>query len=87
VKDSSLPPLFCECLLLWAWLRATQQAMPPDWLLPPLSCDRPSFLARQQGTLQAQATQRFRLVMRSLQLSCAHDVLRATHPGWAIELG
>jgi hypothetical protein len=43
------------------------------------------FLA---GTLPAQATRRFRwLMLPSFQLSFARDVLPATRPGWAIELG
>jgi hypothetical protein len=66
-----------------------QQAMQPDWLRcqPPLSCDRASLLVYQQGTPQAQATQRFRWSMPPFQLSCARDVLPATRPVWAIELG
>jgi hypothetical protein len=66
--------------------------MLPGWLLgwPPLFCDRASPLVHRQGTLRAQATQWFRWLMPSFQLSCACDVLparlRATRPGWATEL-
>jgi hypothetical protein len=90
-----LSPLFSECLLLWAQLRATQQvkAIQPDWLLPqpPLFCDR-AWPVKSRAPQQAKTMQRFRLVMPSFELSCACDVLpakallQATRPGWATEL-
>ena len=91
VKDSLLSPLFCEYLLLWAWLQATQ----PDWLLcqPRLFCDRAWLSVKSRAPQQARRMQRFRLVMPSFELSCACDVLpgkallRATRPAWAIVLG
>ena len=89
VKDSSLPPLFSDRLLPSVTLRATRQAIQPGWLLcqPPPFCDRASLLVHQQATRRARATQRFRWLAPSLQLSYARDALQATRPGWAIELG
>jgi hypothetical protein len=85
VKD--LSPLFCECLLLLAWLRATRQAMQPDSpLCPPrLFYDRP-WLLKKQATRQAKAMQRFPLMMPSFELSFACDVLPARVPLQAIRL-
>jgi hypothetical protein len=76
VKDSLLPPPFCEYLLLWAWLRATQPAMQLDWLLcqPPLFCHRAWLPVKSRAPQQAKTMQRFRLVMPSFELSCACDV-------------
>ena len=74
MTDSSLSALFCECLLLWAWLQATRQGMQQDSLLcqPRLFCDR-----AWQVTRQAKAMQRSPLVKPWFELSCAYDVLRA----------
>jgi hypothetical protein len=95
VKSSSLSPPFCECLLLWAQLRAKQQlqAMWPDSLpcQSPLFCDR-AWLVKKQAPQQAKTMQRLQLVMPTFELSCACDVLpakallQATRPGWAIAL-
>ena len=80
VKDSLLSPLFYDCLLLWAWLQATQPEMQPDWLLcqPRLFCDRAWLPVKSQAPQQAKTMQQFRLVMPLFELSYACDVLPGT---------
>ena len=62
MKDSSLPALFCEYLLLWAHLPGTWQvkATQLDSLLCqlPLFCDRAWLLVKSRATRQAKAIQR-----------------------------
>ena len=74
MKDLLLSPPFCECLLLWAHLRAMQQAkvMQSD-SLPRRA--RPSYdrawLVKKQAPQQGKTMQRFRLVPPSFEPSCA----------------